>query len=153
MSISPNVALQLTPQISRYQKLIPILNEYNMSPWDSSSATAEAAMFSHAASLLPALLQYEQQRAAKHNVQSKRSSGNAVKQPRLDSYRHWLWRPPPRPWCLLCRGTLYHSGLLRLPLPLRLPSHRLKKKLFNLGRKDKRKNKFMTKYGLDLQTA
>lgn len=88
MSISPNVALQLTPQISRYQKLIPILNEYNMSPSDSSSATAEAAMFSHAASLLPALLQYEQQRAAKRNVQSKRSSGNAAKQPRLDSYRH-----------------------------------------------------------------
>lgn len=46
MSVSPNVALQLTPQISRYQKHIPILNEYNMSPWDSSSATAEAAMFS-----------------------------------------------------------------------------------------------------------
>lgn len=56
-----------------------------------------------------------------------RSSGNAVTPPRLDSYRHWLWRPPPRPWCLLCRGTPCHSaGLLRLPPPLRPPSHRLR---------------------------
>lgn len=45
----------------------------------------------------------------------------------LHSYRHWRWRPPPGPWCPLCRETLCHSGLLRLPVPLRPPSHRLKK--------------------------
>lgn len=75
MSISTNVALRLTPSISRYHKTHSHFKSIKYGPMRLQFSNSGSGYVFHAASLLPALLQSEQQRAAKHNIQSKRSWG------------------------------------------------------------------------------